>query len=214
MRVFLVTPVTVLTDDVDRDVIVIIGRVVESDGPLLPGGFVELAPPEVEGVDVSGLEDPGEEDPGVEGPDVEDPGVDVSEVDGPAEDVPGFEDPGVEDAGVEVPGVENPGADEGVEDVVAGDPGVDVPEVEPGVEPGTDDPDLDDATVDVPGVEAPGVVPVLKLTDEPPPEDPLDDLGVGILEVLMKLPVGVIRVDDSVLEEELGVFVELPVDDP
>lgn len=57
MRVFLVTPVTVLTEEVDNEVIVIIGRGV-SDDALLPGAFVELESSVVEVVDGGGVLDP------------------------------------------------------------------------------------------------------------------------------------------------------------
>jgi len=212
MRVFLVTPVTVLTEDVDSDVMVITGRVVEPDDPLLPGGVVELASPGVEGVDIPGVEDPGVDDPGVDEPGVDDPGVDEPGVDEPGVDEPGVDEPGVDEPGVDEPGVDDPGVeDPGVDDAVADDPGVDVPGVE---EPGVLNLGVEEPGVDDPGVDAPELK--LKLTDDDPPaEDPLDGLDVGVLEgAVIELPVGVIGVDVPGLEEEAGLFVKLPVDNP
>ncbi|KAJ5837081.1 hypothetical protein N7447_003107 [Penicillium robsamsonii] len=75
-------------------------EVVDSDDPLLPGGFIELEPPEVEEEDDPDVEDPDVDDIDVVEPDLDIPGIDVSELkptndDIPVEDPVGALDPGV-----------------------------------------------------------------------------------------------------------------------
>ncbi|KAJ5371812.1 hypothetical protein N7517_003818 [Penicillium concentricum] len=106
MSSFFVTPVTVLTEDVETDVMIMIGRVVDSDDPLLPGGVVEVEPPEVEEEDDQLVGDPYVEDPYVEDPDAEDPAAED-----PAAEDPAVEDPAVDDVDVVEPNLGVPEID-------------------------------------------------------------------------------------------------------